>query len=153
MARGATRPLALILATGFTLLGCEGDALRRVRTVTYPPDFHYISEQEIRTTMGSLAIEVVALDEIMRQRGGPLPEDRDEVVAILTRMRGLAAQLKKGTKSNHPRIDRDAPRLKEDIDRALAAARTTTRPNYYDAGLVVGACTYCHVPRHGRRID
>jgi hypothetical protein len=147
----ALAALATLAALGFASISCEGDTMRRVRMSQYPPDFHYITEGEIRSTMGELAVNVVALDETLSQEGGPRPEERDEVIAILKRMRGLAGQLKKGSKSNHPRIDDNAPRLRHDIERALVRA-SATPPVYYDAGRLVGACTYCHVQRlTGRR--
>jgi hypothetical protein len=127
---------------------CGGDTMKRVREATYPPSFHYITESEIRTQMGSLAVEVAALDAIMWRPEGPGAGDQAKIVEILKRMRVLTRDLKKGARSNHPRIDRVGPRLQRDIERALEGARGAS-PNYYYAGLVSGACTYCHEPRHG----
>jgi len=134
---------ALVAALG--VAACQGGDLQRLRRVTYPPDFHYITQQEIRTTMDRLAVEVATLEAIMEKQGGPLPEDRQSVIESLERMEALASQLKQGDRSNHPRIEADAPRLRADIERALLAARTGS-PNYYDTGRVVGACMYCHAP-------
>jgi hypothetical protein len=103
--------------------------------------------------MGALAVEVVELESIMKKDGGPAPEDRDTVVAILTRMKQLAEQLKKAPRSNHPRIDRYQPLLEADIEEALTAVEAWTPPNYYQAGRVVGACTYCHAPRHEQHVE
>jgi hypothetical protein len=119
-----------------------------VRRAQYPPDFHYITKQEIRTQMGQLAAEVVALDAILSKPGGPTEADRETILAILQRMRTAAGQLEKGEHSNHPLIDRNAPRLRNDLDRAIEEVRMSQPPIYYRAGEVVGACTYCHVPRH-----
>lgn len=127
--------------------GCAPESLERIRTVTYPPDFHYITKQQVRTTMGALASEVDALDQIMWRPKGPSPADQDQVVAILSQMRTLARQLKPREHSNHARIDEHAPELQRDIERALAAAKMKP-PNYYYAGTVSGACTHCHAPRH-----
>ena len=135
--------LVLALSLGALLPGCQRGELERVRSVTYPPDFHYISQQEIHTTMGQLAAEVSVLEAVMEKEGGPQPEDRATVVAALERMDRLAAELAKGTRSNHPRIGADAPRLRETIDRALVSARTGSS-SYYDVGRVVGGCMYCH---------
>jgi hypothetical protein len=56
-------------------------------------------------------------------------------------------QLKRRSQSNHPRIQEHAPHLRADLDRALLAVKKDP-PNYYYAGVVSGACTYCHAPRH-----
>jgi hypothetical protein len=117
--------------------------LRQLRSFTYPPDFQYITREEIQTTMGGLAAQIVALDAVMGQEAGPGPGDQTRVVEILETMKGLAAELKRGRRSSHPRIDSAAPLLQEAIDRALSAARSTP-PNYYFAGEVSGSCTYCH---------
>jgi hypothetical protein len=114
--------------------------------VTYPPDFHYITQQEVRTTMGSLAVEIATLDALLGSEAVANSENRDAVIASLTRMRSLAGQLKKGARSNHPRIGANAPRLREDIESALDGARRLPVPDYYDAGRVVGSCNYCHAP-------
>ncbi len=124
-------------------LGCRSGPLETVRAATYPADFHYITKQEIRTTMGGLASEVYALDQIMLRESGVQQDDQARVIEILSRMRNLAKQLKRQEQSNHPRIQAHAPRLQRDIDRALANARRAP-PNYYYTGLVTSTCTYCH---------
>jgi len=133
----------LVVACG----ACSGEPLERVRDYTYPPDLHYITKQQIRTTMGALAAQVDALDEIMWQPGGPTGKDQARVVEILSQMRTLARELDPRAHSSHPRIEAHGARLRHDIERALAAARRAP-PNYYYAGTVSGACTYCHEPRH-----
>ncbi len=132
--------LWIALAAAGLAFGCSAAALRHV---TYPPDFHYISEGEIRGTMGNLAARIRALDEQMAQ---PAP-DPERVVALLSEMRQLVRELTPREHSSHPRIDRAAPELRADIDRALEAARWSP-PNYFWAGQLSGACEYCHVPRH-----
>jgi hypothetical protein len=95
--------------------------------------------------MGALASEVYALDQIMWQTGGPRLEDRARVIEILSQMRTLSWQLKRREHSNHPRIQRYAPHLQRDIERALLSVRREP-PYYYHAGLVSGSCGYCHSP-------
>ncbi|MCG8588242.1 MAG: hypothetical protein MJE66_03050 [Proteobacteria bacterium] len=137
-------------AVGGLLLiaACAGPSLENLRDLTYPPDFHYITKQDVQTAMGALASEVDALDQALRRGEGAPPNQREDVVAILSRMQSLAHQLKRRAHTNHPRIRLHADRLQHDIDRALSSARKEP-PNYYFAGVVAGACTYCHAPRHG----
>jgi len=129
-------------------LGCAEPAAERVRTVTYPRDFHYITQQEIRTAMGELAHEIVMLEQQLSPRSEGDGVDQVGVVQILSRMDRVAASLKRREHSNHPRIDAYAPRLRRDIERALVGARSDP-PSYVAAGRVSGACSYCHAPRHG----
>ncbi|MCP3986378.1 MAG: hypothetical protein GY723_18515 [bacterium] len=123
-----------------TLLACTTAGIREL---TYPPDFHYISEGEIRGTMGGLAVRIHALDQQMAQQA----PDPEAVVALLTEMQELAGQLNPREHTQHPRINRAAPELRADIDRALAGVRFRP-PNYFWAGQLSGSCEYCHVPRH-----
>ncbi len=145
MGHGMRGRLQLFAALAWIVVGCAGDSMERVRAVTYPPDFHYITTQELQTTMGVLASRVYELDQIMWQEDGPRLEDRTRVVEILSQMRSLAAQLKQREQSNRSKIHAEAPRLQRDIERALLSARKEP-PNYYYAGLVSGACSYCHAP-------
>ena len=143
-----TRPFAclvgLVLVAGAAGVSCVDAA--RIRQVTYPPSFHYITKAEIQGTMGELAGLIVELDALMARPEAMTPADEARVVAILGEMDRLAKQLKSGARSNHPRIDRAAPWLQRDIALALSHARAKP-PSYYYAGTVSGACTYCHVPR------
>jgi hypothetical protein len=139
----------IVLGIVAAVMACGGDGMSRISRAQYPPDFHYITKQEIRTKMAELAVQVVALDELLSRSDGPAPGDRDTVLEILGRMRELAGQLVRGgARSSHPMLDRDVPRLRSDLDRAIAEARMTSPPTYYGAGRVVGACTYCHVARY-----
>jgi hypothetical protein len=141
--RMRSRPLA---AWWFAFaLACAQNPAEQVRSVTYPPDFHYITSQEIRTTMAALAVEVVALDRELGGTDAGHPSDPTRVAAILTRMERLAASLKRREHSSHPRLDDYAPLLRRDIERALVAARSDP-PSYYAAGRVSGACSSCHAP-------
>ena len=124
------------------------DAPRRLREATYGPSFHYITREEIVDTMTALAYWIDELNELMWDDEEVDARDQERIVEILTEMDRLAQNLKLRQRSNHPRIDRSAPWLQGDIRRALRAARATP-PNYYYAGLVPGACEYCHPPRHG----
>ena len=115
----------------------------QLRQHTYPPNFRYISKDEVRGTMSGLAVQINALDELLMDET-VAPGDRERVVEILSEMQLLARDLDRGgNRSNHPRIDRYAPRLQDDIGRALRSARSQN-PDYYYAGTISGACSYCH---------
>ena len=125
---------------------CAGST-EALRKVTYPSSFQYLSDQELRTAMGRLAKSVVELDAIVREPEPTRSEHNAELLEILRSMRSVSSSISKGGDTNHRRIDRHLPNLIDDIDRAIAAADNRS-PNYYYAGSVVGACEYCHQPRH-----
>ncbi len=128
----------------FAMACIKGEDVRRA---TYPPNFHYITQGEIRGTMGQLAVQIQALDTLMQQAETPLRSDRQKIIGILETMQTLARDLTKGKETNHPQLNRSAPLLENRINRALFGARRNP-PNYYFAGTVSGACEYCHAPRH-----
>lgn len=140
---------AIYLGAILTFAGCIKS--EEVRRVTYPPSFQYLSDAEIRGTMGALARHVASLDQLMAQ-GEPLPSDQRRIVATLEAMQTLVRELTKGEQSNHPSLDDTAPILALKVDRALFGARRTP-PNYYFAGTVSGACVYCHAPRHKAGVE
>ncbi len=140
------RHIAVAIAC-FGFSACA-DAPQKLRKATYPPGFHYITKEEIRETMAALGYWIDELDQVMWREEGVQPSDQERVLGILTEMSRLAGELKTGTRSNHPLLDRYAPWLQRDIKRALQGARSDP-PNYYYAGAVAGACEYCHIPRHG----
>lgn len=129
-----------MLLGGAALLACSAASWREL---TYPPDFDYITEGEIRGSMAQLAVRIRALDAQMEQ---PSP-DPAAVQELLAEMQQLVRELKPREHSSHPRIDRGAPELRRQIERALAGARMRP-PNYFWAGQLSGACESCHVPRH-----
>ncbi|MCA9510063.1 MAG: hypothetical protein R3E88_14965 [Myxococcota bacterium] len=138
---------ALAGVAAFAVASCTGADLAQVRDFTYPPDFDYLTREELTTTMGALAREVDSLDRVMWAQTASPAEARDDVVAILERMHELASRLGEGGESNRPRVHHEAPRLIGDIERALAAVQKEP-PDYFWAGRVSGSCTYCHEPRH-----
>lgn len=138
-------PLAGCIA--LSILACGEARLEPLRSVTYPPDFHYLTRDEIQGTMAEFARSVDALDAILMQKGGPDAADRDAVVGILEQLRLQARHLESGAESNHPGLHQDAPRFTRDVDRALVGARRDP-PDFSGAGRIAGSCTACHAPRH-----
>jgi len=133
------------LAAVILLTSCSAEQIRRH---TYPPEFHFITRGEIQGVMGELAVRMAELDQLMANDEDFVltPEEQERVVVLLAEMHRLSLDLRRGSRSNHPRIDRYAPELQDDLRRALEGARRQP-PNYYFAGQVPGACEYCHVPR------
>jgi hypothetical protein len=125
--------------------GCA-DFARSVRQYTYPPDFRYIEREQLRSAMWRLAYHVRELDRAVD--GGKAPsEKRGE---ILKQLDGMDAALQildtSGWPSNHPKIDMNLPKFRQDIRLARAAAERNP-PNFVQAHSLTGACVYCHGAR------
>ena len=103
---------------------------------------------DLKTPMRRLARHVEELELIM-WRDTPLEaEDHARARLILKQMADVAMSLDADA-LDHAGVVRALPELQHDLARALADT-TLDPPNYFFAGEVPGACTYCHEPRYDR---
>lgn len=117
-----------------------------LRDYTYPPDFRYVTQREVRTAMDKMAVDLTQLDALLRDvpESGLTEADRQEVVALLTSLQAHAVSLKQpGQMSNHPSLGQSLDAFVGDIASARRAAQLDP-PNYYLAGSVTNACIRCH---------
>jgi len=122
------------------LLGCV-DTAKQVRQYTYPPDFRYITREELRSTMWQLAYHLRELNQLMR--GPDTPEQhRQEIIDQLRAMESAATRLG-GWPSNHPLVEMNLPSFRRDIRTAREAVERDP-PDFLLAGAITGACVYCH---------
>jgi hypothetical protein len=117
-----------------------------VRQYTYPPTFHYISDEQLRSTMWRLAYHSRELRELMAS-----PETvavhRAEVLQHLRVMEEATVDLNRtGWPTNHPLVDANRSSFLQDI-RTAQEAVSRDPPNFLLAGTVSGACVYCHRSR------
>ena len=122
------------------------DFAARVRQYTYPPTFHYITDDQLRSSMWRLAPHSRELRDLMT-----VPENtmahRDQILRHLEVMERTAIELNRtGWPTNHPLIDANRANLLRDIQSAQAAIRRDP-PNFFLASSVSGACFYCHPHR------
>jgi hypothetical protein len=115
-----------------------------LRRHTYPPEFRYITRDQLRSSMWQLALHVRELDRMMRA-----PENLEpHRASIVEHLRAMAQATdildSTGWPSNHPLIDMNLATLRRDITLALRAVQGDP-PNYVVAGSLTGACVYCHV--------
>lgn len=139
------KPLrCLILLAGLllTLSGCN-DFAAAVRQVTYPPDFRYVTDAELRSRMNMLAYQLQQLDGALAVSDPAVP-DQEAVVDSLRQIERISSQLQAGDAgASHPFLENDMPAFVSQVNRALLAA-SQDPPRYYHAGRIVGACAGCH---------
>jgi hypothetical protein len=134
--------LATFLACG-ALAACVGFPAW-LRQYTYPPEFNYITQEQLRSTMWQLAGQVRELKLLMLEPTSTNDPQRQKVVELLTTMEQTTSQLNtSGRPSNHPIIDHNLDALRRDIALARVAVEKNP-PNYFLVGSVTGACVYCH---------
>lgn len=125
------------------LCACSG-FLEGVRSVTYPPEFNYISRQKLTDTMQQFALYSTLLDNNLKDPASVTEEQRQASISILRKMESLS--LKLGTESlssNHNIISFNIDQFRQNIQDARIGL-SQEPPNYYRAGAVSAYCLNCH---------
>ena len=131
-----------IFLTCSQVLGCA-DLSSWLRPHTYPPDFRYITREELRSAMWQLAYHSRELNQEMRSPESA-EQHRPEIVDHLRAMEQAAASLdKSGWPTNHPLIDMNLASFRRDL-RVAREAVEHDPPNFLLAGPLAGTCVYCH---------
>lgn len=119
------------------------DFAERLRQHTYPRTFHYITDEQLRSTMWLLAYHSRELRELMASPQG-ITNHRVEVLQHLQKMEQATIDLNRtGWPTNHPLVDAKRSNFLRDI-RTAQEAINHDPPNFLLAGAVSGACVYCH---------
>jgi len=134
--------LAFATLITFQLFGCA-DIARWVRQYTYPPEFHYVERDEVRSTMRQLAFHSRELNQLI-QSGDESQQRRNEILMHLRAMEEAAEKIDQpGWATNHPMIDRNLPSFRADLKFAREAIEREP-PDFPFVGPVTGACVHCH---------
>jgi hypothetical protein len=144
----ASKNILVTVISTLVLVGCSSQFASSVRKVTYPPDFKYTEQAELRSNMHQLAMQmaildkalVIGLDQVQNE-----PElQREQVLTALRNMGKIASNLNAGeTGANHPFMDDYMKGFISEIDKAKTAA-SLQPPRYYFAGKISGGCAGCH---------
>ena len=133
---------SLLLALSTQALACAGFG-PWLRQYTYPPDFRYITPEELHSTMWQLAYHSRELHRLMSLSSTPQLYRSD----ILEQLRGMERAAEKldqsGWPTNHPLVDMNLANFRRDIRTAREAVEREP-PNFLLAGPLTGACVYCH---------
>ncbi len=135
--------IILLVSAAISISACSNTAAV-IRKVTYPPDFKYVSGQELRSYMSQLAFQLQQLDLSLAESNTVQPARQQEVIDILGRIETIGEKLQAGEAgSNHPFLQDYMGNFVNDISHARIAA-SLNPPIYYLAGRVTGSCTNCH---------
>lgn len=135
----------LLLPVFFAISGCSGsDIAAMVRKVTYPPDFKYVTGDELRSNMNQLAYQVQLLDNALAGIDTEQFSQLQQVLGALRNIEKIGSRLQVGDEgTNHPFLQDFMRDFVSDVGRARNAA-SSNPPNYYLAGRVSGGCVNCH---------
>jgi len=127
----------------FVPLASCADVARSLRQYTYPPDFRYLTREEVRSAMWQLAYHSRELGRLVRGTDAS-QHRRSEIIEHLRAMESAAASLdQSGWPSNHPLIDMNLANFRQDMMTAREAVERDP-PNFLLAAPLTGACIYCH---------
>ncbi len=127
------------------MLGVVGmTACTYVRKVTYPPNFVYLDDRQVVSSMAGLNVNLWRIDDIIANSETILPYQREEIIRLLLRMEAIADKLGAGTTvTNHLLIDENIDVFKDEVRDARNQVEGDP-PNYYLAGRLSGSCMACH---------
>ena len=124
--------------------GCRNEFSAAVRKVTYPPDFKYVTAQELRSNMEQLALQMQLLDFALKPENSDKTAQQQQVLDSLGKIQKIGVGLQAGDAgATHPFLQDMMRNFVDDIRRARTAA-SMEPPKYYLAGRVSGGCINCH---------
>lgn len=140
------RTVPQLLCLWFVLLllvGCN-DIAATVRQVTYPPDFTYVTTDELQSRMQQLAYNLQQLDQALADETADSPELQQDVAERLRNIERIGSSIQAGEAgSNHPFLEDELAGFLANIRQArMAVARNP--PSYYMVGRISGGCVNCH---------
>ena len=131
--------LAIIFFSTAALHGCS-----QIRKVTYPPDYVYLEQKQVKTEMALLGFYVRQMNEILSQADEDVSQKQSQVLELLSLMDKTANSVSAGNKNtNHLFLDEHMDEFKSDLYAAIRAVRQNP-PNYFFAGEISGSCIACH---------
>lgn len=142
------RTVFLTMTICIFVVGCSSQFATAVRKVTYPPDFTYTPQGELRSDMAQLAQQMVLLDQALASTAedsdAAREKQRQQVLFTLRNMGRIATSLKASeTGTNHPFMQDYMQDFIAKIDQARGGAAIQP-PRYFFAGKLSGGCTNCH---------
>ncbi len=126
------------------LSACNPHMRAEIRKHTYPPEFTFITDKQLKSAMWQLAEHVKKLDEVILTTNGATAQERREIIQILSKMEEISMTLgREGWPGSHSTVSRNIMKFRTDLVSARRAIEIDP-PSYYLAGTVYGACAHCH---------
>jgi hypothetical protein len=138
---GGNNKLRLVLIALLCVAVVFGCA--QIRKVTYPNDYVYLEQKQLRSKMALLSFYMRQLDEVLLDYSIVGDDQQQRILYLLNKVNGLTAEFGGGITTNHLAIDDHIQEFKIDVNTAIRGARANP-PNYFALGRLAGSCTSCH---------
>lgn len=137
------RWLVISLVGAGLLIGCA-----QIRKATYPSDFVYLEQNQIRSEMALLSLYMRQIDEILLDDSTVSSEQQGQIIKILSKVDNSVDSLGAGNiRTHHLVLDDHIDQFKSDVNVALRDA-SSDPPNYFALGRLSGSCVACHKYRN-----
>ena len=141
--RKQVRWLVTSLVGAGLLIGCA-----QIRKATYPSDFVYLEDKEVKSKMALMSFYMRQIDEILLDDSIVSSEQQGRILNILSLIDANADSLGAGSvRTNHLLIDSHIDQFKSDLTVATRDA-SSDPPNYFALGKLSGSCVACHQYRN-----
>ena len=130
--------ISLLSALAFTA-GCE-----QVRKLTYPENFQYMEDKEVKQIMQKMSASLATLGELVDEADPVDKEQQSKIIAELNKLDAYAARLSGGHKqTNQFVIAEHIHGFSGDLVNAKMLAELDP-PRYDKARFVAHSCSKCH---------
>jgi len=128
--------LAVLLVSG--IVGCS-----QIRELTYPDDFIYLENKQIKNLMREMSDSVERLSQLVSN--SPDSEiDSQQVIASLSELESISSRIIGGhTETNQLFISEHIEQFVSDVGTAKMFVKSTP-PNYSKAKDISNSCQECH---------
>ena len=134
-----TRLGIIACVTAGLLIGCA-----QIRKATYPDDFVYLEQKQVKSKMVLMSSYMRRIDEILAEDSTVSSAQQEQIIKILSSIDATVDSLGAGNiRTNHLLIDEHIDEFKTEVSIALRDARSDP-PNYFALGRLSGGCVACH---------
>jgi hypothetical protein len=139
MARQALFTAAILTAALTIMTGCE-----QVRKVTYPQDFQYMEDKEVKQIMQKMSENMGKLAQLVDDDSLAEKEKQEKIIGVLNKLDGYATKLSGGHKqTNQFFIAEHIQGFSGDLVNAKMLAGLDP-PRYGKTRSIVDSCSKCH---------
>lgn len=116
----------------------------QIRKVTYPSDFVYLDDSQVKTSMLRISLAMRNIDNLLLREPDISVEKQRRILESLNTIDAITDTLSVAERdTNHLLIERYMQEFKQNINNAIYSAKAEP-PNFYAAAQLSANCIGCH---------